>query len=105
MVLAGTEAKQVQWTNVYQDALVRKRCPTERQETCSVLTCWCRLQGLGMVVTGTLPVFNLTMDGNSQVKCEEELSSAVYHIQIFILLIFVYTLSGLRGDECWILTI
>lgn len=23
MVLAGTEAKQVQWTNVYQDALVR----------------------------------------------------------------------------------
>ncbi|XP_034075067.1 voltage-dependent calcium channel subunit alpha-2/delta-2-like [Gymnodraco acuticeps] len=43
MVLAGSEAKQVQWTNVYQDAL-----------------------GLGMVVTGTLPVFNLTMDGNSQ---------------------------------------
>ncbi|XP_061583200.1 voltage-dependent calcium channel subunit alpha-2/delta-2-like isoform X3 [Cololabis saira] len=43
MVLAGGEAKQVQWTNVYQDAL-----------------------GLGMVVTGTLPVFNLTMDGNSQ---------------------------------------
>ena len=23
MVLAGSEAKQVQWTNVYQDALVR----------------------------------------------------------------------------------
>uniref|UniRef100_A0A4W6DI81 Calcium voltage-gated channel auxiliary subunit alpha2delta 2 n=1 Tax=Lates calcarifer TaxID=8187 RepID=A0A4W6DI81_LATCA len=44
MVLAGSDAKQVQWTNVYQDAL-----------------------GLGMVVTGTLPVFNLTMDGNSQV--------------------------------------
>ncbi|KAM8868336.1 voltage-dependent calcium channel subunit alpha-2/delta-2b [Synchiropus picturatus] len=43
MVLAGSEAKQVQWTNVYQDAL-----------------------GLGMVVTGTLPVFNLTMNGNSQ---------------------------------------
>uniref|UniRef100_A0A8C5BQC2 VWFA domain-containing protein n=1 Tax=Gadus morhua TaxID=8049 RepID=A0A8C5BQC2_GADMO len=43
MVLAGGIAKQVQWTNVYQDAL-----------------------GLGMVVTGTLPVFNLTMDGNSQ---------------------------------------
>ncbi|KAM9325760.1 voltage-dependent calcium channel subunit alpha-2/delta-2 [Gastrophryne carolinensis] len=39
MVLAGNEAKQVQWTNVYQDAL-----------------------GLGLVVTGTLPVFNLTMD-------------------------------------------
>ncbi|XP_068171783.1 voltage-dependent calcium channel subunit alpha-2/delta-2-like [Antennarius striatus] len=43
MVLAGSVAKQVQWTNVYQDAL-----------------------GLGMVVTGTLPVFNLTMKGNSQ---------------------------------------
>ncbi|KAK1800051.1 hypothetical protein P4O66_006559, partial [Electrophorus voltai] len=41
MVLAG--AKQVQWTNVYQDAL-----------------------GLGLVVTGTMPVFNLTKDGNSQ---------------------------------------
>ena len=23
MVLAGSDAKQVQWTNVYQDALVR----------------------------------------------------------------------------------
>ncbi|XP_034170117.2 voltage-dependent calcium channel subunit alpha-2/delta-2b isoform X1 [Pangasianodon hypophthalmus] len=43
MVLAGRNAKQVQWTNVYQDAL-----------------------GLGLVVTGTMPVFNLTMDGNSQ---------------------------------------
>ncbi|XP_051551133.1 voltage-dependent calcium channel subunit alpha-2/delta-2-like [Myxocyprinus asiaticus] len=43
MVLAGRSAKQVQWTNVYQDAL-----------------------GLGLVVTGTIPVFNLTVDGNSQ---------------------------------------
>ncbi|KAG9333851.1 hypothetical protein JZ751_010001 [Albula glossodonta] len=43
MVLAGNKAKQVQWTNVYQDAL-----------------------GLGLVVTGTMPVFNLTVDGNSQ---------------------------------------
>ncbi|XP_056885918.1 voltage-dependent calcium channel subunit alpha-2/delta-2-like [Takifugu flavidus] len=43
MVLAGSDAKQVQWTNVYQDAL-----------------------GLGMVITGTLPVFNLTMKGGSQ---------------------------------------
>ncbi|KAA0711757.1 Voltage-dependent calcium channel subunit alpha-2/delta-2 [Triplophysa tibetana] len=43
MVLAGPSAKQVQWTNVYQDAL-----------------------GLGLVVTGTMPVFNLTEDGNSQ---------------------------------------
>ncbi|XP_077081625.1 voltage-dependent calcium channel subunit alpha-2/delta-2b isoform X1 [Siphateles boraxobius] len=43
MVLAGRSAKQVQWTNVYQDAL-----------------------GLGLVVTGTMPVFNLTIDGSSQ---------------------------------------
>ncbi|KAM6980087.1 voltage-dependent calcium channel subunit alpha-2/delta-2a [Aplochiton taeniatus] len=43
MVLAGPRAKQVQWTNVYQDAL-----------------------GLGLVITGTMPVFNLTADGNSQ---------------------------------------
>ncbi|XP_006783236.1 voltage-dependent calcium channel subunit alpha-2/delta-2a isoform X2 [Neolamprologus brichardi] len=39
MVLAGTKAKQVLWTNVYQDAL-----------------------GLGLVITGTMPVFNLTAD-------------------------------------------
>ncbi|XP_008287493.1 voltage-dependent calcium channel subunit alpha-2/delta-2a isoform X2 [Stegastes partitus] len=39
MVLAGNKAKQVQWTNVYQDAL-----------------------GLGLVITGTMPVFNLTAD-------------------------------------------
>ncbi|XP_055069670.2 voltage-dependent calcium channel subunit alpha-2/delta-2a isoform X1 [Misgurnus anguillicaudatus] len=43
MVLAGEQAKQVQWTNVYQDAL-----------------------GLGLVITGTMPVFNLTADGNSK---------------------------------------
>lgn len=43
MVLAGTKAKQVQWTNAYQDAL-----------------------GLGLVITGTMPVFNLTEDGISQ---------------------------------------
>ncbi|XP_023676819.1 voltage-dependent calcium channel subunit alpha-2/delta-2 isoform X1 [Paramormyrops kingsleyae] len=43
MVLAGNRAKQVQWTNVYQDAL-----------------------GLGLVITGTMPVFNLTADGTSQ---------------------------------------
>nr|XP_033782080.1 voltage-dependent calcium channel subunit alpha-2/delta-2 isoform X1 [Geotrypetes seraphini] len=45
MVLAGNQAKQVQWTNVYQDAL-----------------------GLGLVVTGTLPVFNLTEDAGSAGK-------------------------------------
>uniref|UniRef100_A0A8B9S8I2 Calcium voltage-gated channel auxiliary subunit alpha2delta 2 n=1 Tax=Apteryx owenii TaxID=8824 RepID=A0A8B9S8I2_APTOW len=43
MVLAGNRAKQVQWTNVYQDAL-----------------------GLGLVVTGTLPVFNLTEDSSDK---------------------------------------
>ncbi|KAJ8360961.1 hypothetical protein SKAU_G00174860 [Synaphobranchus kaupii] len=43
MVLAGNRAKQVQWTNAYQDAL-----------------------GLGLVVTGTIPVFNLTVEGSSQ---------------------------------------
>ncbi|KAM9758046.1 voltage-dependent calcium channel subunit alpha-2/delta-2a isoform 5-T5 [Menidia menidia] len=42
MVLAGPKAKQVQWTNVYQDAL-----------------------GLGLVITGTMPVFNLTVDSVS----------------------------------------
>ncbi|CAL8337421.1 unnamed protein product [Lota lota] len=42
MVLAGARAKQVQWTNVYQDAL-----------------------GLGLVITGTMPVFNLTADVSS----------------------------------------
>uniref|UniRef100_A0A8D0C1C1 Calcium voltage-gated channel auxiliary subunit alpha2delta 1 n=1 Tax=Salvator merianae TaxID=96440 RepID=A0A8D0C1C1_SALMN len=39
MVLAGAKAKQVQWTNVYLDALE-----------------------LGLVISGTLPVFNLTED-------------------------------------------
>uniref|UniRef100_A0A4W3JBT7 Calcium channel, voltage-dependent, alpha 2/delta subunit 1a n=1 Tax=Callorhinchus milii TaxID=7868 RepID=A0A4W3JBT7_CALMI len=41
MVLAGVKAKQVQWTNVYLDALE-----------------------LGLVITGTLPVFNLTKDAS-----------------------------------------
>ncbi|XP_060698829.1 voltage-dependent calcium channel subunit alpha-2/delta-1 isoform X4 [Hemiscyllium ocellatum] len=41
MVLAGTKEKQVQWTNVYLDALE-----------------------LGLVITGTLPVFNLTEDAS-----------------------------------------
>ncbi|XP_078409452.1 voltage-dependent calcium channel subunit alpha-2/delta-1-like isoform X2 [Cetorhinus maximus] len=41
MVLAGTKEKQVQWTNVYLDALE-----------------------LGLVITGTLPVFNLTKDAS-----------------------------------------
>ncbi|XP_044279354.1 voltage-dependent calcium channel subunit alpha-2/delta-1 isoform X3 [Varanus komodoensis] len=43
MVLAGKQAKQVQWTNVYLDALE-----------------------LGLVISGTLPVFNLTKDQNNK---------------------------------------
>nr|XP_034983188.1 voltage-dependent calcium channel subunit alpha-2/delta-1 isoform X4 [Zootoca vivipara] len=43
MVLAGKQAKQVQWTNVYLDALE-----------------------LGLVISGTLPVFNLTKDQNEK---------------------------------------
>lgn len=75
MVLAGRSAKQVQWTNVYQDALVRvvstrllslkhmghSGCVVLKREFLF------RSQGLGLVVTGTMPVFNLTIDGNSQV--------------------------------------
>ncbi|XP_053108701.1 voltage-dependent calcium channel subunit alpha-2/delta-1 isoform X3 [Hemicordylus capensis] len=43
MVLAGERAKKVQWTNVYLDALE-----------------------LGLVISGTLPVFNLTKDQNNK---------------------------------------
>uniref|UniRef100_A0A8C5NMV4 Calcium voltage-gated channel auxiliary subunit alpha2delta 1 n=1 Tax=Junco hyemalis TaxID=40217 RepID=A0A8C5NMV4_JUNHY len=45
MVLAGEQAKQVQWTNVYLDALE-----------------------LGLVITGTLPVFNLTREQNGKIN-------------------------------------
>uniref|UniRef100_A0A8D0FGU6 VWFA domain-containing protein n=1 Tax=Strix occidentalis caurina TaxID=311401 RepID=A0A8D0FGU6_STROC len=45
MVLAGEKAKQVQWTNVYLDALE-----------------------LGLVITGTLPVFNLTKEQNGKIN-------------------------------------
>lgn len=34
MVLAGNRAKQVQWTNVYQDALVRTPSPRVPHSTC-----------------------------------------------------------------------
>ncbi|XP_040214650.1 voltage-dependent calcium channel subunit alpha-2/delta-2 isoform X2 [Rana temporaria] len=61
MVLAGNEAKQVQWTNVYQDAL-----------------------GLGLVVTGTLPVFNLTTDdsGNMGKSRQNQLILGVMGIDV-----------------------
>lgn len=29
------------------------------------------MQGLGLVITGTMPVFNLTADGNSKVRFEQ----------------------------------
>ncbi|XP_006834404.1 PREDICTED: voltage-dependent calcium channel subunit alpha-2/delta-1 [Chrysochloris asiatica] len=45
MVLAGDKAKQVQWTNVYLDALE-----------------------LGLVITGTLPVFNVTGQDKGNIK-------------------------------------
>lgn len=83
MVLAGRSAKQVQWTNVYQDALVRvasTRLLSVKHMGCSgSVVLWClikhceflfRWQGLGLVVTGTMPVFNLTVDGNSQVMLD-----------------------------------
>ena len=101
MVLAGSDAKQVQWTNVYQDALVRAYetvtwVPSSlvkalqrlyRHSLWSLWVLWfgfClwNLQGLGMVVTGTLPVFNLTMDGNSQVtKLVKCFKTTYYRLQ------------------------
>lgn len=74
MVLAGTEAKQVQWTNVYQDALVRLWRDERGEDELNAFLIFFfftkpqSLQGLGLVVTGTLPVFNLTMNGISQVE-------------------------------------
>ncbi|XP_032810096.2 voltage-dependent calcium channel subunit alpha-2/delta-2-like isoform X3 [Petromyzon marinus] len=43
MVLAGPKAKKVQWTNVYKDAL-----------------------NLGLVITGTMPVFNISKNAGEQ---------------------------------------
>ncbi|TKS71294.1 Voltage-dependent calcium channel subunit alpha-2/delta-2 [Collichthys lucidus] len=58
MVLTGPKAKQVQWTNVYQDAL-----------------------GLGLVITGTMPVFNLTVD---TVSSQNQLILGVMGVDIAI---------------------
>ncbi|CAJ1050574.1 voltage-dependent calcium channel subunit alpha-2/delta-2a isoform X1 [Xyrichtys novacula] len=58
MVLAGPKAKQVLWTNVYQDAL-----------------------GLGLVITGTMPVFNLTAD---TVSSQNQLILGVMGVDIAI---------------------
>ncbi|XP_012576356.1 PREDICTED: voltage-dependent calcium channel subunit alpha-2/delta-1 isoform X2 [Condylura cristata] len=57
MVLAGDKAKQVQWTNVYLDALE-----------------------LGLVITGTLPVFNIT--GQVENKTKNQLILGVMGVDV-----------------------
>lgn len=57
MVRADKKAKQVQWTNVYLDAL-----------------------GLGLVITGTLPVFNKTNTGSK--KSQNQLILGVMAIDV-----------------------
>ncbi|KAM9846014.1 voltage-dependent calcium channel subunit alpha-2/delta-1a [Aulostomus maculatus] len=57
MVKADKKAKQVQWTNVYQDALE-----------------------LGLVITGTLPVFNKTFTGSR--KSQNQLILGVMAIDV-----------------------
>ncbi|XP_056429384.1 voltage-dependent calcium channel subunit alpha-2/delta-1 isoform X1 [Hyla sarda] len=52
MVLAREKAKQVQWTNVYLDALLQDADSDHEGVN----------KELGLVITGTLPVFNLTGD-------------------------------------------
>ncbi|XP_066561315.1 voltage-dependent calcium channel subunit alpha-2/delta-1 isoform X2 [Amia ocellicauda] len=61
MVLADKQAKQVQWTNVYLDALE-----------------------LGLVITGTLPVFNKTQtkDDNGESKHQNQLILGVMAIDV-----------------------
>nr|XP_015207702.1 PREDICTED: voltage-dependent calcium channel subunit alpha-2/delta-1 isoform X5 [Lepisosteus oculatus] len=61
MVLADKKAKQVQWTNVYLDAL-----------------------DLGLVITGTLPVFNKTeiKDNSGQTKHQNQLILGVMAIDV-----------------------
>lgn len=56
MVKADKKAKQVQWTNVYQDALE-----------------------LGLVITGTLPVFNKTNTGSKVGRSDPALCSPAPH--------------------------
>lgn len=80
MVLADKQAKQVQWTNVYLDALVRSLlCDNIHVINHNVhfslrflnwLSC-APHQELGLVITGTLPVFNKTKtkdDRNGEVR-------------------------------------
>ncbi|XP_077008083.1 voltage-dependent calcium channel subunit alpha-2/delta-1 isoform X4 [Tamandua tetradactyla] len=59
MVLAGEKAKQVQWTNVYLDALE-----------------------LGLVITGTLPVFNITGQDENVANLKNQLILGVMGIDV-----------------------
>ncbi|XP_051817590.1 voltage-dependent calcium channel subunit alpha-2/delta-1 isoform X3 [Antechinus flavipes] len=59
MVLAGDRAKQVQWTNVYLDALE-----------------------LGLVITGTLPVFNLTGQEENKGNIKNQLILGVMGVDV-----------------------
>ncbi|XP_058153086.1 voltage-dependent calcium channel subunit alpha-2/delta-1 isoform X2 [Dasypus novemcinctus] len=59
MVLAGDRAKQVQWTNVYLDALE-----------------------LGLVITGTLPVFNITSHDENRANSKNQLILGVMGIDV-----------------------
>ncbi|XP_055468612.1 voltage-dependent calcium channel subunit alpha-2/delta-1 isoform X1 [Psammomys obesus] len=59
MVLAGDKAKQVQWTNVYLDALE-----------------------LGLVITGTLPVFNVTGQSENKTNLKNQLILGVMGIDV-----------------------
>ncbi|XP_028933433.1 voltage-dependent calcium channel subunit alpha-2/delta-1 isoform X4 [Ornithorhynchus anatinus] len=59
MVLAGDKAKQVQWTNVYLDALE-----------------------LGLVITGTLPVFNITGQDANKANLKNQLILGVMGVDV-----------------------
>ncbi|XP_051030880.1 voltage-dependent calcium channel subunit alpha-2/delta-1 isoform X2 [Phodopus roborovskii] len=59
MVLAGDKAKQVQWTNVYLDALE-----------------------LGLVITGTLPVFNVTGQSENKTNLKNQLILGVMGVDV-----------------------
>ncbi|XP_069317363.1 voltage-dependent calcium channel subunit alpha-2/delta-1 isoform X2 [Eulemur rufifrons] len=59
MVLAGDKAKQVQWTNVYLDALE-----------------------LGLVITGTLPVFNVTSQTENKTNLKNQLILGVMGVDV-----------------------
>lgn len=79
MVLADKQAKQVQWTNVYLDALVWHHSKQIKGGVIRVYVQWscdCIFhQELGLVITGTLPVFNRTKmfdDRYGEVKINQD---------------------------------